>query len=269
MRNQLCIEFLQWALPRLGLCWTGFRKVQGQVCKRIQKRIRELNLPDARAYSAYLEQHPEEWRVLEPLCRVTLSRFYRDKGVFDTLSGDLLPYLAETIQQKGKTVLRIWSAGCASGEEPYTLTLLWNLLLQNRYPDLTLDILGTDIDAALLERARQARYPASALKDLPREWRDGEFAHKENQFQLQPTFRTPVRFVQQDIRRQIPEGPFDLILCRNLVFTYYQPELQVQILWRISEALAPYGALVVGTHEALPEEGDQWQSQAPGIYVKK
>lgn len=268
MRDPLCIEFLQWALPRLGLRWPGFRKVRGQVCKRIQKRIRELNLPDSRAYSAYLEQHPAEWKVLEPLCRVTISRFYRDKGVFDTLSGDVLPHLAETAQQQGKTVIGIWSAGCASGEEPYTLTLLWNFLLQDRYPDLTLDILATDIDAALLERARRACYSASTLKDLPREWRDRGFTHKDNQFLLQSAFQTPVRFVMQDIRRQTPEGPFDLILCRNLVFTYYERALQVQILRRISDVLAPAGVLVLGIHEGLPENGGQWQGRAPEIFVK-
>ena len=268
MRNQLCTEFLQWALPHLGLRWPGFRKVRGQVCKRIQKRIRELNLPDPRAYSAYLEQHPEEWQVLEPLCRVTLSRFYRDKGVFDTLNGDVLPHLAETAQQKGKTVIRIWSAGCASGEEPYTLTLLWNFLLHDRYPDLTLDLVATDIDAALLERARRACYPASALKELPREWRDRGFVHKDNLSQLQPAFQTPVRFVQQDIRCQTPEGPFDLILCRNLAFTYYQCELQVQVLRRISDVLAPHGVLVLGTHEVLPGDGGQWQNRTPEIFEK-
>ena len=268
MRDPFCTEFLQWALPRLGLRWPGFRKVRGQVCKRIQKRIRELNLPDAKAYSAYLEQHSEEWGVLEPLCRVTISRFYRDRGVFDTLGGEILPDLAETAQQNGKTVIRIWSAGCASGEEPYTLTLLWKFLLQDRYPDLTLDLLATDIDAALLERARRACYPASALKDLPRMWREKGFGQKENQFQLQPAFQMPVRFVKQDIRRQTPEGPFDLILCRNLVFTYYENELQVQVLRRIYEVLALQGVLVLGTHEVLPEDGGQWRGRTPGIFVK-
>ncbi len=269
MRDQLCTEFLQWARPNLGLHWPGFRKVRGQVCKRIQKRIRELNLPDSRAYMAYLERHMAEWSVLEPLCRVTISRFYRDKRVFDTLSGDVLPHLAETAQQKGKTVIRIWSAGCASGEEPYTLTLLWNFLLHDRYPDLTLDLLATDIDAALLERARRACYPASALKDFTREWRDRGFAQKENQFQLKPAFQTPVRFVKQDIRRQTPEGPFDLILCRNLVFTYYQRELQVQVLQWISKVLVSAGVLILGTHEVLPEDRGQWQCRAPEIFVKK
>ncbi len=268
MRDQLCIEFLQWALPRLGLRWPGFRKVRGQVCKRIHKRIRELNLSDFRAYSAYLEQHAEEWGVLEPLCRVTISRFYRDQGVFDTLSEEILPQLAETAQQNGKRVIRIWSAGCASGEEPYTLTLLWKFRLQDRYPDLKLDLVATDIDAALLERARQACYPASALKDLPREWREKGFAQKENQFQLHPAFQTPVRWVKQDIRRQTPEGPFDLILCRNLAFTYYENELQVQVLRRIYEVLAPQGVLVLGTHEVLPEDGGRWRGWTPEIFVK-
>lgn len=254
MRDQLCIEFLQWALPRLGLRWPGFRKVRGQVCKRIQKRIRELNLPDIGAYSAYLEQNPEEWAILDPLCRVTISEFYRDKGVFEALGGEVLPRLAQAAQQKGETVLRIWSAGCASGEEPYTLSLLWKFQLQDRYPDLKLDVVATDIDAALLERARQACYPPSSVKALLKDWLDRGFVVREHQLCLRPELTEAVHFLEQDVREKHPEGLFHVVLCRNLAFTYYDAVGQKRVLERIREVLLPSGALVLGTHESLPEK---------------
>src|SRR5918999_3370615 len=116
MRSSLtdvdCVSLLQWALPRLGLRWEGFRRPRRQVCRRIQTRIRELGLDGVAAYRTYLEAGPDEWPVLERLCRVTISRFYRDRGVWDVLRAELEPR-------------RIWSAGCASGEEAYTAALVW------------------------------------------------------------------------------------------------------------------------------------------------
>ena len=127
MKNHDCTVFLQWALPQLHLRWQGMRKVRGQVCKRIQRRLRDLALPDMAAYRAYLTNHPEEWRVLDEYCRITISRFYRDRAVFDYLQQTLLPKLAQQAMDQGDPTLRCWSAGCASGEEAYTLKILWEL----------------------------------------------------------------------------------------------------------------------------------------------
>src|SRR6185295_20147796 len=122
-----CVELLQWALPRLGKRWQGFRNVRGQVCKRIARRARELGLADLEAYRAHLEAHDDEWPVLDALCRVTISRFYRDRAVFDRLRLEILPAFAERAAARGESVVRAWSAGCASGEEPYTLAMIWSL----------------------------------------------------------------------------------------------------------------------------------------------
>jgi chemotaxis protein methyltransferase CheR len=111
MTDPELVAFLQWALPRLSLRWAGFRKVRGQVRKRIHRRLRELGLPDLAAYRAHLEREPDEWAQLAAMCRITISRFWRDRGVFDWLTGRL-PELATT----GR--LRAWSAGCAGGRAP-------------------------------------------------------------------------------------------------------------------------------------------------------
>jgi len=87
------IEFLQVVLPRLGLRWPGFRKVRGQVIKRLKRRLRVLHLQDLAGYAAYLDTHPAEWDVLDAMCRISMSRFYRDKGVFVTLRETLLPHI--------------------------------------------------------------------------------------------------------------------------------------------------------------------------------
>src|SRR5439155_24386566 len=130
--------------------------------RRVRRRLDALGLADLDAYRAYLEAHPEEWLVLERLTPITISRFYRDADVFASLERDVLPALAA-----GRSLLRAWSAGCASGEEPYTLALVWHLALGPRLPGVGLEILATDVDPTMLGRATAAAYTASSLKDLP------------------------------------------------------------------------------------------------------
>ena len=94
MKDADCVAFLQWALPQLGLHWPGFRKVRRQVCRRIAARLRALELADAAAYRGHLQSHSGEWPALAVLCTVTISRFYRDREVFDCLGAAVLPALA-------------------------------------------------------------------------------------------------------------------------------------------------------------------------------
>lgn len=136
----------------------GISQGAGQVCKRVRHRLQELALADVAAYRAYLEFYPAEWEVLDGMCHITISRFYRDKGVFDFLARQVLPEIVRMALERGEKTLRCWSAGCASGEDPYTLALLWQLHLKPRFPDLAMRIVATDADAAMFKRAELACY---------------------------------------------------------------------------------------------------------------
>jgi chemotaxis protein methyltransferase CheR len=114
------------------------------------------------------------------------------------------------------------------------------------------DILATDADEHQLERARVAQYPASSLKEVPVLWRDAAFEQVGRLFRLKPEFRGDVHFEQQDIGQAMPSGPFDLILCRNLVFTYFAPDRRPEMTERLAARLRPGGALVIGAREVLP-----------------
>ena len=115
MNDRECVELLRWALPELGLRWKGFSNVRGQVKKRIARRISALGLDDAAAYRARLEADPAEWRRLEALCRVTITRFYRDRGVFEALEAHVLPELVRAARERGQRSLQAWCAGCCGG----------------------------------------------------------------------------------------------------------------------------------------------------------
>ncbi len=250
--------------------WSGFRRVRGQVCKRIQKRITELGFSDATTYHNYLADHAEEWKNLDRMCRVTISRFYRDQKVFTLLERRILPELARQAIQRNDTVTRVWCVGCCSGEEPYSVALTWNLRLKSTFPHIPIHILATDTDQHLIDRAKLACYALSSLKELPHYWRKVAFVQENARYYLKPEHKNCVEFVSHDVRNAIPNGPFDLILCRNLVFTYFEFALQREVLSHLYQALRPEGQLVVGANELLPEghTGFTTRSRSLGVYRK-
>ena len=270
MSERDCIALLQWALPRLNHRWEGYRRVRRQICRCIAARIQALGLANVAAYRTRLEENPAEWTALRFCLRVTISRFFRDHGMFHALAQSILPALAEIALKSGAETLRAWSAGCASGEEPYSLSLLWTFALQARWPGLRLSILATDIDEGMLRRAEMACYPASSLKETPSNWLEPAFVRDNGRFCLRPELRVPVRFLRQDLCEELPDGSFHLILCRNLAFTYFAEPLQQEIARGLLERLIPGGCLILGAHERLPAGSSSVaaKGQTAGIYWK-
>jgi chemotaxis protein methyltransferase CheR len=264
-----CTAFLQWALPLRDLRWPGFRKVRRQVCKRLRRRIEELGLTDFAAYRARLEADPAEWCVFDECCHITISRFFRDRGVFEVLRKRVLPDTAARVRREQRTA-RIWSAGCASGEEPYTLKILWDLEVANSYPGVPLSITATDVDEAMLRRARSACFEATSLHELPQYLVEQAFDQVGSLFCVRRQYREGIDFFYQDLRLEAPALPFDLILCRYVAFTYFALPLQKQVLARLAHQLLPGGHLVIGTHEQLPRNGITLMAvaDAPQIFMK-
>ena len=252
MKDSDCVAFLQWALPRLGLEWRGFRKVRRQVCRRVAARVRSIGLADMAAYRERLASDRAEWPTLARLCTIPISRFYRDREVFDDLGSAVIPALADAARRRGGDELECWSAGCASGEEPYTLALQWRMTLASRFPELGLRVLGTDVDATLLQRARAACYRSSSLEALPTGWREAAFEARGKLFCLREGFRAGVELERQDLLAELPQRAFDLVLCRNMAFTYFSDERARLALERLASRLRFGGAFVLGLHERLP-----------------
>jgi chemotaxis protein methyltransferase CheR len=249
-----CTAFLQWCLPNLRLRYEGYRKVRKRACKKIQNRIRELGLIGFDTYRSLLETVPDEWRVLDTACRIHISRFYRDRSTWETIAAEILPALKRECTVKKEPCLRVWSAGCAAGEEPYTLRMIWDT-----ESDVTdqpaLEIVATDSDILELERARTGRFYRSELKELPRDLMDRYFRPVDDRgwYELSESIRSAVTFMEQDIRHEFPPGMFHLVLCRNLAFTYFDDALQKKTAERIRHRIVPGGYLLLGSHESVPE----------------
>lgn len=271
MMDQDCIRFLQWSLPKLRMRWKGFRKVRRRVCRRIDRRMRELGLTDVFAYQAHLENNADEWPALDSLCHITISRFYRDREVFRSLEREVLVKLSEDAMARGEKELRCWCIGCASGEEPYTLATLWDFGVSHHFPFLKMSIIATDADNNMIERAKKGCYASSSLDALPLEWTMHAFTRLGNRRCIRAEEREKVVFLEQDVRVMEPEGYFHLILCRNLALTYFDEELQRKILSRLRSKLYDQGALVIGIHESFPSLTGgflPWPG-VHGVYVKE
>ena len=177
------------------------------------------------------------------------GRVFRDQRVFEVLCDRILPGIAQRARNQQRDA-QCWSAGCASGREPYTLRLLWDL---KTGAAARLSIVATDIDDAVLARARKGCYPVASLRELPPDLVARGFEEGDHLFHIHERHRRGITFMHHDLRSDAIPGFFDLILCRNLAFTYFAPRLQCQVLERLAERLRPNGWLVIGAHERLPD----------------
>jgi chemotaxis protein methyltransferase CheR len=267
MKNKDCVAFLRWCLPHLGLRWSGFRKVRGTVCKRIRRRLGELGLSGFDAYCAHLTQHNEEWRVLDTFCRIPISRFWRDRAVFNCLATEVLPWLAEAAARGGRDTVNAWCAGCASGEEVYSLRMAWRQRAEDVAPQMALHIVATDADETMVTRAKAGIYTAGSMRDLPNVLVREAFDISGDRLVVKPAYRAGITFRLEDIRKAMPEGPFDLVLCRNLAFTYFDAVGQAATLADIRGRLRQGGTLVVGSHEILPSDGSGFTAWGHGLPI--
>lgn len=259
-------DLLRWAMPRLGLDPRGFRNVRGTVIRRVQRRIAELRLEGAGAYRARLGEDAGEWSRLEAMCRILISRWWRDAHVYRLLEEELLPERLEVARAEGRDVVRVWSAGCASGEEPCSVAVAWAANAARRPGAPRLEIVATDADRSALERASAAVYTESSANELPRGHLS--LAFTPGGHRARPEIAAAVTFLEQDLRRDAPSGSFDVVLCRNVAFTYFDEASRRDVAACLVSSLAPGGFLLVGRGETLPATTIAMRVRAPLVYER-
>jgi chemotaxis methyl-accepting protein methylase len=241
-------EFLKEVAPCLGLRWRLFRR-RG-IKRKVERRISEVGFSNFEEYLSRVQKEPKEQSLLSKILTVTISRFFRDKEIFDILGKSII--LAIIKNNKGKDEFKIWSIGCASGEEPYSLLLLWKEKFEKIFPQIHLTILATDINEKLLERAKEGRYKKSSLKEIPEEVLRRFFKIENGFYILDPSIRDGVEFRRHDLIHEEPFLGMDIVFCRNLAFTYFSKKSQMSVLKKIANSLNEEGYLIIGKDELLP-----------------
>jgi len=240
-------EFLGEAAPLFGLQWRPFQR-RG-IKRKVEHRIFQIGLSNYEEYLLKVRSDPAELNYLSKILTVTISRFFRDSEVFNTIGTSLIPAI---IKNRGEGDFKIWSIGCASGEEPYTFSLLWKEKFRKIWPGIRLSILATDINENLLARAKDGRYKISSLKEVPQNILGSYFKMDNGFYVLDNAIRESVEFRRHDIIHEIPFLEMDMVFCRNLAFTYFAKESQIDVLKKIAISLREEGYLVIGKDEALP-----------------
>jgi len=249
-------SFLEEALPPLGLDPKAHRR-RG-LRRRVVRRMESVGIREFSAYLDRIRRDPGEQVVLRGLLTVTISRFFRNARLFRVLRETVLPLLAARMEP-----LHAWSAGCASGEEAYSVRIAWEEM-EGKKPPLAL--VGTDIDEEVLSRATRGAYPESSLREVPPELRPKYFSPSRHPpgVILDERIRRSVTFLRHDLLRDDPPGRFDLILCRNAAFTYFFRHIRITVADRLAESLEGGGYLVLGRTEGLPPEAfDRFEAAFP------
>ena len=220
------------------------------VLRRIAVRQRASGAADLPTYLKLVRRNPVERDTLVRALTIHVSQFFRNPSTFRALQREVLPAILAAKDRRGSRALRLWSAGCACGEETYSLALLLCETAKDVLARYSTTIYGTDIEPECLRLAREGRYPAAAFKSMPARWRQRYFATDGTQYRAGPTLRDLVHFKRHNILESVPFGRIDLVVFRN-VLIYMSDALQEQVLLRIHGVLNPGGFLVLGKVEGL------------------
>lgn len=218
------------------------------IVRRISRRMAITHVRNLGDYLDYLRAHPDETAELVKAFLIKVTGVFRDPEAFDFLKQTVLPELIEKAKQNGR-ILRIWSAGCATGEEAYSMALLIADLLGPDFPEWSVKIFATDLASDAIAFARRGQYPENVLSELPDDYRDRFFERIDHSYRISKMLRETVIFGQQDISRGVPFPRIDLVVCRNLLI-YLKPELQQTVLDLFAYSLhQSHGYLFLGKAE--------------------
>ena len=234
-----------------GFDFTGYKR--STIERRVAKRMGELELASYDDYVDHLELHPEEFEALFNTILINVTGFFRDAATWDHLADDVVPKLLAS--RPPDAAIRVWSAGCASGEEAYTVAMVFAKALgESAFLD-RVKIYATDVDEESLETARHGTYAARAVEDVPREALERFFERSDQRYIFRRDLRRAVIFGRNDLVQDAPISRIDLLVCRNTLM-YFNAETQSRILRRFHFALDDDGMLVLGKSEMLITHAD-------------
>jgi chemotaxis protein methyltransferase CheR len=246
---------------------------KSMVQRRVTRRISQLGFDGFSTYCDYLqtpEAQQEELQLLINALTTNKTDFFRENHHFEHLGQVAIPHIMQRVRSGQQKRIRIWSAGCSSGQEPYTIAMT----MMAAIPDIDsfdAKILATDIDTEVLARAAKGIYEEHELTQLPATVRANCFkpdAHGGKRVRIDPAIQRLVTFRQLNLHDQWPmSGPFDIIFCRNVVI-YFDKPTQIKLFDRFADILSPQGLVYIGHSESLFRVSDRFQFEGQSTYRK-
>lgn len=235
---------------------------------RLGNMLTERGFADYTAYIDAVFADATGTELVTLVNRLTTNHTYfmREPEHFHYLKSEILPYLERTVTDRD---IRIWSAGCSSGEEPYTLAMVIDDYFGSRKPQWDCKILATDISMKVLNKAQEGLYAEASMTDISPAWKQKYFRPKGNGvFEVAPAIRNEIVFRPFNLMEPIVyKKPFDLILCRN-VMIYFEAPTKLALVRRFYDATKHGGWLFIGHAESIPRDATKYQYIKPAIYRK-
>ncbi|WP_328476910.1 PAS domain S-box protein [Actinoplanes sp. NBC_00393] len=233
-----------------GFDFTGYKR--SSLMRRVNRRMTQVSVTDYLEYLDYLQVHPDEFTALFNTILINVTAFFRDADAWEYLRAEVLEPMVAA--KPPDSLIRIWSAGCASGEEAYTLAMaLAEVLGVEQFRD-RVKIYATDVDEEQLNEARQATYGEREVQALPPELIEKYFEAANGRYTFRKDLRRSIIFGRNDLVQDAPISRIDLLTCRNTLM-YFNAETQAKILGRFHFALADSGVLFLGKAEMLLSHG--------------
>jgi two-component system, chemotaxis family, CheB/CheR fusion protein len=229
-----------------GFDFTAYKRTS--LMRRVQVRMQALGMNRFAAYLDFLQVDPEEFTRLFNTILINVTSFFRDPANWEYLRDEILPDLLRAAG--AATPIRVWSAGCASGEEAYSIAILLAEAMGSDAFRERVKIYATDVDEEALAQARPAVYGARAVEDVPAPLLERYFDRQDDRFAVNKELRRAVIFGRHDLIQDAPISRVDLLICRNCLM-YFNTEAQSRILSRFHFALVPRGVLFLGKAETL------------------
>ena len=252
-------------LDRLCLSWQGYAKVRKGVKKRIHRHMQELGLLTMDDYLQAMTD-PEILKTVEKMMSVSISRFFRDRNLWSSLEEEILPEIIAGHSEK----IEVWSAGCALGQEAYSLAMKWEMLKKKRPGLPELRIRATDINPDYIGKAMAGVYRSSSLKGLPDEIKSAYFYTCKDQenYCTADHLKKYIRWEVHDLMRERPpEEVFQIIFLRNSLLTYYRRESISSVFLNVLDSLDGGGFFIIGGHERLPFQTHAFSSFRGSSYI--
>ncbi|HET6282938.1 MAG TPA: chemotaxis protein CheB, partial [Polyangia bacterium] len=236
--------------------------------RRIERRMALHKIERLSDYVKYLQSNVREVGILYQDILIGVTSFFRDMAPFDLLKETIFPRIME--HKKPGDGIRVWSAGCSTGEEAYSIAMCLLEFLGDRAVDYKIQFFGTDVDASSIQYARRGSYPQNIALDVAPERLHRFFRKHENEYQVSRAVRDMVVFATQNLAKDAPFSHVDLVSCRNLLI-YLQPVLQKRVLRILHYALNSGGFLMLGTSETVGDSPDLFMltDRKNKIYIKK